>query len=260
MGITKIKLSLIAFMLSLTFFNLSLAVAGGPEMSSPLHGFYLTADIGGVTFYPITSLASTASFPTLGVNVNQLTDINARNALSFTWGAGIGWMFNSLFRMDATYIFLKIPLDFHSIVVSSTAASPTTFSTGNISSEVYFLNCYINLAALFGHRTAWIEPYVGGGIGVANNRLRDITQNTNSVGTVSTLIEPSSRTDFAYQVIFGVSYHLITQLLLNAQYSFMDMGKYVIGPGITPPSGSLTSNPRFHAQSSRFSIGLIYVF
>lgn len=233
--------------------------AGGLEHAPTKNGFYLTADIGAVSFENISSLPLTSVAFAAPVNFNLLSDISSANALNFSWGAGLGWEICPLFRLDATYTYFRIPLRAHTAAVAANLPLNSSTESSNASSNVYLLNIYLNLSALFHHVATRIQPYIGGGIGVSNNRLKDmlIVNNTVPLSTIS--VDPSSRTDFAYQIILGVDYRLITQFLIYVQYSYIDAGKYLIGPGTSVP-GAITNHARFHARANRFSVGLRYIF
>lgn len=252
---------------SLCFFFLiaQQAFAGGSVMISRTSGFYLTADIGGATLQQQHSNSNlvvlAGGVPVAGaILINQ---IDARDGFNFTGTAGLGWQFSHLFRMDFTYTYLRFPMiihDFDTDTVGGGGDASVMLLRG--CSSVYLLNAYINLASLFGHNTYKLYPYIGAGIGWANNR----TNNSIVTGNITPIfvgsLSNAYRSDFVYRVMAGFVFPLVKGLQLFTQYSYLCAGKYEAGTQFVTNSGSgiFVVPLKFRIHSNIFSAGLIYLF
>jgi len=233
------------------------AYAGGTQKPPRNSGFYITAEGGGANFQ---NGIFTASSILLSSQANSSNEVFSDNGLSFIWSGGIGWQFNSLFRMDITYLHLQFPLILHSYVTSSGLTGSTTFLKPN--SNVYLVNAYIDLVRLFGHHSIYINPYIGGGIGYARNDMQDQFSTSNRFPHFPIFVEPSKRNDFVYRVMLGFTFPITTGLKIFAQYSFLSAGKYQLGTVFISPvaNGQITEPVEFHVHVSTFSAGLTYLF
>lgn len=240
------------------------AFAGGPEMPSKRNGFYLTGDVGGATFQQQHSNSSLL-LNIAGVAVGNAVAINetdGRNAFNLTGSVGLGWQFSPLFRIDITYTYLRFPLITHNFDVATVGGEATTVLLITARSDVYLLNAYLNLASLFRRGMYSLQPYIGAGVGWANNRTNDDTVIGNTVPFLIGNVSDTHRSEFAYRVIAGFIFPLARGLRIFTQYSYVCTGKYEVGAQLTTNlvNGIFTTPPKFHAHSNIFSVGLIYLF
>ena len=235
------------------------AIAGGIEPPAKNSGFYLTADIGGATFQNQHDNSSTLIAGGQAVSTNEIA---GKNVISFTWGAGIGWQFSQLLRIDVTYQHLDLPLIARIFDTANSGVLTTAVATLDGRSDVYLLNGYIDLLSLFGSNGSYLRPYIGGGIGYAENKTKNTTVSVNSTPAVIGFAAPATRSDFAYQILVGANFPLTTGLRIFAQYSFLCAGKYAIGNTFATSAGNgiFTAPISFHIHSSIFSAGLTYLF
>jgi len=136
LNLYKLCFSLAILLFGLFLYNPTLA--GGPEYKPTISGFYLYANIGGTTYQRVSNIPITFELPGVFAN-NSLLDTDARDAFSFTYGGGMGWMFNRIFRLDVTYTYLRYPLNINGVVIASTLganAQDTSFGIARASSEV----------------------------------------------------------------------------------------------------------------------------
>jgi opacity protein-like surface antigen len=98
---------------------------------------------------------------------------------------------------------------------------------GQYSSISALVNAYIDLAPLFFRGLGGFEPYIGGGIGIASNRIRSVTTDVFAGGVyLHTLTFPGgTHTDFAWTVVVGTGYRLSRNVLLDVAYRYRDFGK-----------------------------------
>lgn len=245
------------------FFIPALALAGGPEISLKNHGFYLTADIAGASFQKQNTSTTNVIFTGAGIagGVSD-TEIADRNSLSFAWSGGFGWQFSSLFRMDVTYTYLRFPLIFHIFNTAAIGPLATTIAFSSGRTDVYLINAYLDLLSLFHQHSNAINPYIGVGLGWADNKTRNTTVAVNIVPSVNFFVSKGDRSDFSYRLIAGFTYSLTTGLRIFAQYSYLSGGKYESGTRLTSSIGDgiFTVPSKFHLHSSIFSAGLVYLF
>lgn len=232
------------------------ASAGGIQKPPHDNGFYLTAEVGGANFQK--AHIDNASI-LLGTQVTSVSEIFSDNGLSVTWSAGLGWQFNSLFRIDINYLTLKFPLIIHSFGTTGGLTGSTTFLKPN--SNVYLFNAYINLVRLFGHFSRF-SPYFGAGLGYARNSMQEVFSTSNIAPHFPIFADPAKRTDFAYRLMLGFTFPLTSSLRMFAQYSFICAGKYALGRAFSSPAGNglITAPIEFHIHVSTYSAGLAYLF
>jgi opacity protein-like surface antigen len=154
---------------------------------------------------------------------------------SFFAGAGIGYRFNNWFRVDGTFEFrgggqiggsdrLEYTNDF------GRPGILTNTYKGNLSSMVALFNAYVDLGT-------WncLTPYLGAGIGVAQNRVTGLTdQGANwidPVGPFAAIIQPTlgtagsgSKTGMAWALMAGVGYEVNKNLTLEVGYRYLNLG------------------------------------
>ncbi len=107
------------------------------------------------------------------------------------------------------------------------------FYRGNVSSIVGMVNGYVDLG------TFWsVTPYIGAGVGVAQNRLHGLTDqgfNYAGVGGAANgyptggYFRDKNKTNFAWALMAGVSYAVTANLRLEIGYRYMNLGKMTSG-------------------------------
>ncbi|MGW9329867.1 outer membrane protein [Bosea sp. NPDC055594] len=154
---------------------------------------------------------------------------------TFFAGLGLGYRFNNWFRVDGT-------LEFRGGGEASATdrwdytnqyGRPgilTNTYKGNVSSMVALFNAYVDLGT-------WncLTPYLGAGIGVAQNRVTGLTdQGANWIdptGQYAAIIQPTlgtagsgSNTNMAWALMAGVGYEVNKNLTLELGYRYLNLG------------------------------------
>ncbi len=157
-----------------------------------------------------------------------------------TWliGLGIGYRFNENFRSDITYSYRG------GAEIMDHDGAGTAIST-KIKSNAVFLNGYFD----FPSKWQKVKPYVGAGIGWANNQLSD-TSYVNAFGA-STLLGGTVN-NFAWNAGLGLGFEVSKGTIIDIGYRYVDLGRIrldsqtvqtvvVTGPGYSA-SGQLRAN------------------
>ncbi|GLS42256.1 outer membrane protein [Methylobacterium brachythecii] len=176
------------------------------------------------------------------------------------YGGGVGYRVNQWLRVDAT-IDQRMPSRFRTYSSGSHFATGYNIETGDLSALTGFLNAYADLGTWWG-----LTPYVGGGIGFAENSFHgNYTQTTCTVagcdgnsgtGTRVAVTRPDhGLSSFAWNLTAGASYQLGQGLSLDAAYRYVDLGGAKSG---VDSFGASTRLKDLHANEVR--VGLRYQF
>jgi opacity protein-like surface antigen len=153
---------------------------------------------------------------------------------TFSGGAGVGYKFNNWLRADVTADY-RAGADFDAMSSRTHYVEGFSRDTAKIQSTTLLVNGYVDLGTWYG-----ITPYVGAGIGVAQNRFRtysaqvtcltvtcgDTSGATYSIGPQpKTLVPGGSRTHVAWALMAGASMELMPGILVDAGYRFVNIGE-----------------------------------
>lgn len=88
-------------------------------------------------------------------------------------------------------------------------------------------NLFLDIASLLGVSLSSFQPYVGGGLGVASNRLSDMTYEFpgNSGAHKITITPSGNKTDFALMAAIGTGIALSDRTLLDISYRYTELGR-----------------------------------
>jgi opacity protein-like surface antigen len=215
-----------------------------PVMSSPV-SWYIRSDVG-YAFHDdpaITEHTATAEWDLV------------RNSIGDTWtlGGGIGRYFGSNVRADVT-----VDYRFKADVKAYNADPAAPFAPGyrrfDLASTVGLLNFYYD----FGHR-GHFTPYVGAGIGFANNKTftGTVTDACGCTGTIS----GKSKTELAAALMAGFSANIRRNMHVDAGYRFLYLGNAETGE-ISGTAGGVPANvqdPTVHGIiGHEFRVGVRY--
>jgi opacity protein-like surface antigen len=147
---------------------------------------------------------------------------NGFAGISF-FGIGAGYQFNSFLRVDVTGEF-RGRASLHSKAVGSFGSVDQL--TGSMSSWVALANIYADLG------TWWcFTPFVGVGIGVANNKIHDLYDASlrvygaaGSGGIVAYADDAATKMSLAYALHAGVSYKVSNSLSMELAYRYLNLG------------------------------------
>lgn len=194
----------------------------------------------------------------------------ARTSGSTFLSLGAGYQFNSWFRTDLTAEYRYASFQANDELLWNNGAGSMNvlrnYYRGNISTFTAMLNGYVDLGTWHG-----ITPFVGAGVGVANQRLHGITDNgynnlyagPGAPGTSPTsgVYRASSKTSFAWALMAGLAYNVNSRLKLEMAYRYMNFGKVksavptcaAFGPG---PQACTSSLQFARSGSHDFKIGM----
>ena len=154
---------------------------------------------------------------------------------TYSAGAGIGYKFTSWLRADVTGDWRQ---DSRFDAVSSRTRYVEGYSQdrGKLQSSTLLLNGYIDLGTWGG-----ITPYVGAGVGVAQNRFHDYSGQVVCITTTcgdpsvgasyplgpqpKTFVPSGTRTNLAWALMAGASMELMPGVLIDAGYRYVNLGE-----------------------------------
>jgi opacity protein-like surface antigen len=194
---------------------------------------------------------------------------------------GAGYQFNGWFRADATVEY-RSRANLKSTYALADPASPTYGGPAqyadayraDVASIVGLVNGYANLGSWYG-----FSPFLGAGVGFADNRLSGLTVQAEGVAD-SSLLGPAggsfaggSRTSFAWALMAGVDFDVSPNLKLELGYRYLNYGSITTGGSncLAGESGGTfstancnggvanTISSRNKLASNDFRLGVIYL-
>ena len=188
----------------------------GPIASELGSGWYLRGDAGWVDFSDPGKAPLGAGLPFDRVGLRE------------TWsvGGGIGYQINNWFRTDVTADW-RNDAKFFGVNSGSNYVNGYSIDNGKIESSTLLLNGYIDFGRWYG-----FTPYVGAGVGVAQNHFHSyagqVTCLTLACGPIGPQLPtpiPSHTTyNLAWAVMAGVAFDLGYGFKLDAGYRFVHVG------------------------------------
>ena len=141
------------------------------------------------------------------------------------FGGGIGFRFAPFFRMDAT-------LDYRSDGTDKIAGG------ARFRNWAAMLNAYLDFNVPF---IRPIVPYIGAGAGIDQNKVGSSTVTVG--GTTPASLTGSSKNQFAWQAMAGVSWYLASNLALDVSYRYFYGGRAESGSSAGfPVRGDFTAH------------------
>ena len=125
---------------------------------------------------------------------------------------------------------------------------------------------YLDIAGLTGARLGRFQPYVGGGVGVAHNRLSEMTYlfPGNPHAHKLTITPAGTRTDIAFTASVGTGIAVSRRVLLDISYRYTDLGRVRTDPGKayldTVPAGIDIAETRAPLRTHGVFAGVRYLF
>jgi opacity protein-like surface antigen len=94
-------------------------------------------------------------------------------------------------------------------------------------------NLFLDFAGLFGVNPGRFHPYIGGGVGVAHNRLSEMTYTFpgNSGAHKITITPAGNKTDIAFMASIGTGIALSPNTLLDIAYRYTELGRVYTDAG-----------------------------
>lgn len=129
------------------------------------------------------------------------------------------------------------------------------------------VNVFIDISGFLAEKKLWrFQPYIGGGIGLAHNRIDRMTflfpQNA---GRHKLSVTPSGdRTNLAFMAALGTGVILTERLRLDISYRYFDLGRVETDPGQmvmnTAPAGIAVNSIETRLKTHGLAVGLRYHF
>jgi opacity protein-like surface antigen len=128
-------------------------------------------------------------------------------------------------------------------------------------------NVFIDINGFFKPGTLWrFQPYAGGGVGLAYNRIGEMTfLFPENPGAHKISATPSGdRKDFAFMLAVGTGFALTEKLILDVAWRYFDLGRVETSPGNMfmdiRPEGIAISSIESRLRSHGVTLGLRYHF
>ena len=210
-----------------------------PPVSAPdFGGWYLRGDIGMAINSQTPSLENTPD-PLAGgfyqAGANESFN-NTTLSSSELFDVGVGYQVNSWLRGDLTAEY-RDGAHFQSLYTlnnpnagAGQISQLLDFYRANTSSLIGMANVYADLGTWYG-----VTPYVGGGVGVADNRLYGMTDQGQvsfaggGTGPSGGWFSDGTKTEFAWALMAGLDFNVTQNLKLEIGYRYLNYGK--IGSG-----------------------------
>lgn len=201
-------------------------------------------------------LGYTSTFTYMGDTVSD-------TSLSNTWFGGVGLGCGSgsrgirgemMLNQTGSRNFEGTPLNY--VITNVNGGPPDSNFTdpihASIKSTTLMFNGYKDFGSFGG-----ITPYIGAGVGVAYNKMGDVSFTGNPF--LTNTIEGGSRLSLAWSLMAGVGYQISDRAILDIGYRYMDYGKAQSGridsAGFVNPAVTIND---FAAHE--FKVGLRYHF
>ena len=199
-------------------------------------GWYLRGDVG--TGYNTIGKHSTQANPALVATTLRGSGDDLGGQVHVD--VGVGYQVNSWLRFDVTGEYrtggkLGSVDDYVYAPVGATGSSGVDFYHANVSSVVGLANAYVDLGTWY-----CLTPYIGGGVGVAYNRISGFTdQGINVSAGPGGFASPSgttyangNKTNFAWALMAGVGYEVTKNLKLDIGYRYLNLGDATTGTSV----------------------------
>jgi opacity protein-like surface antigen len=236
--------------------------ASGPDFS----GWYLRGDVG----VGVSDLGKMSSTLAPGIFAPDYRYDRASLQDAAIVGIGVGYQFNNWFRADVTGEYRSaqgydaatsyanyVPAGAAGGVCGDTGANPRCFDFyhGSVTSGVLLANGYVDLGNYWG-----LTPFIGGGVGVAYNRIGSIYDNSvgNTGGGVSGSV---SRADFAWALMAGLDWTVNPRLKMELSYRYLNLGKVASGPIVCQAAAGCGNEVQnFQLASQDIRLGMRWMF
>ncbi len=249
------------------------------ENDADFSGWYLRGDLGagfakapelGAAPVPIAAGGAFPHFSPFAVSFFPNTTLST----SWTIDAGVGYVVNPWLRLDATleYRFGVQLRSTYAIDDPAPLGAGGPFRSadrlrGGVSSIVALVNGYVDLGKYWG-----VTPFVGAGIGVADNALSGVSDQgfavtgAGAIVPVGGFFSNASRTNFAWALTAGFDFDIAPNLKLEASYRYLSLGSIALGgmhclPGAPAGLGGagVAASSRTTLASNDLRLGLVWL-
>ncbi len=198
-------------------------------------GWYLRGDIGvaGHSLGNVNVLQNGSQVRAGVGGVNEYALRMKSHSETVSVGLGVGYRFNSWFRLDLTGEFRGggrfRAMDYVNFNQSGGTTSQTNLYNGGSRWIVGLANAYVDLGTFC--QIGCLTPYLGAGFGFAYSTLSNLTDTstgfntvTGATGSLGGYATTASRTSFAWALMAGVGYQVNERLTLEAGYRYLSLG------------------------------------
>lgn len=212
-----------------------------PMMPAPeFSGWYLRGDVGfGIETGSIRP--SISPDPLIGAPAGAFnTFYNSSLSTAGMFDLGIGYQLNNWLRFDVTgeYRGGSQLQSLEQVGIAPAAGfaqgyQNANFYRGDASSIIGLVNGYVDIGTWWG-----ITPFVGAGVGLAQNRLTGLTDTgftytpsvfTNGGAPTGGYFSDGSKTNFAWALMTGLDFNVTENLKLELGYRYLNYGKFTSG-------------------------------
>jgi opacity protein-like surface antigen len=195
-----------------------------PQPCCDFGGWYLRGDVG-MTNTRMKSLDNPDPNATLFTSNGMGFDS------SMLWDVGVGYQFNSWFRVDVTGQY-RGKANFHGSQFTDAFAGSALVDnyTASHSSTVFMANGYVDLG------TWWcVTPFIGAGVGAAYNQISSFRDDGfgSSFGVARApsfvYAADNAKFNFAWALHAGVGYKISPNATIELAYSYMNLGDATTG-------------------------------
>ncbi len=226
-----------------------------------LKGWYLRGDIG-YSNQEVDSLDNALFAGTANLEFHTL-NFESGN----TFGVGVGYRFNNWLRFDITGEY-RAETEFHGFDTWTDGNGDPRFNdyTAKKSEWLALANAYLDLGSWHG-----LTPFVGGGVGMANVRLRSFRDAGITYGTpgdpstgVPTMAYAGDHDEwnFAWALYGGLGFEVTDAFTVELAYRYLDLGDGETGDIIAFDGTNNVFNPmKFEDLTSHdIKLGVRYTF
>jgi opacity protein-like surface antigen len=148
-------------------------------------------------------------------------------------GLGVGYQFNAWLRADLTGEY-RPGVPYHASSTTQFAgaalcpAGGTSFCgddiTATVKTGLFLANGYVDVGNFYG-----VKPYVGAGVGLAAYQVSAMKDKLLYPSDAFGFAPSASGSNFAWSLTAGAAYHLSSNLLIDINYRYVNMGTFKTG-------------------------------
>lgn len=178
--------------------------------------WYLRGDIGYKNYRNPKAEFDNSAYKAAGIS--SFSGERMKDAAVF--GGGVGYKFNNWIRSDITLDY-ETKAKFRGDLPCIGACGGKSDNRTDISAWTLFWNGYVDLVNFHG-----FVPYVGGGVGAARLKMHDLRYTDYPVvgNPTSGSYRGDTNWNFAWNVQAGFGFEISPNLVLDANYRFVDLG------------------------------------
>jgi opacity protein-like surface antigen len=224
---------------------------------------YIQVNVGGNAALAQSSHSNLFTYDNTGV-LQDISSLYGRSQQENAFGPAVnlalGFSINQFLRTAISLSYFQSAQNVRSfITLSDLSAGGTSTTYYSASTWMGLVNLYLQLNPFFHSLSDTTQPYIGAGLGIANNRMGTQTTYYDGLGLQGASAANSSR-NFAYKLMAGINYALLQHFLFNAEYAFVSAGSLTSArTGSTEGFTFYSSNPyEFQVYTNQITAGFVY--